>query len=876
MASPHCQENTRALAPSIQQEGSTFGDTYVTGGVLVQGNVVINSAATARTGVGHYTNSSLHPLKTFVERPELREMIRSRLARDRADTSQNHKYKILAVWGLGGTGKTQLVLSYLQHHQTDYEATFWIDAGMKSTVERDFVNIYRLLYGEVFWAPKGGQDLVSEAVLRVKSWFGDKKHRWLLVFDGADSLDDPEDQDYVNLLELIPMSLTVDVIITSRSKTADDLSTLEGVHVKEMAQDQAVDLFYKSSELNIISPQTTEEVKCIVDELGHLALAVNLAGAYVRETPDLRSDLSKYLKEYRGHQKRRHELLGRKPNRQAHQYSESVLTTWETSFHAVNEQYPLAGRLLTILAFISHDDIYMALFGLDGRGNQAEHSDNETLEQPIKTWTNTISPEQPLELDMFEEGFRVLGRYSLVQWQGDHASYQMHRLVHAWGHDRLSPAEKETFGMASMNLMDDAMSRCSGMPQARLRLTPHIMTCFGVAISMARDMVDLKATARVVTRMDSFLDTLGQWSDVRSIRLFILEVHVKVYGKDHPSTISATNNLANTLRKQGQLEDAAKMMRDVLERTRRISGEEHPYTILAINNLAVILEEQGYLDEAAQMKKEALKKVRRIRGEEHPSTITAMNNLALTLQNQGYLDDAVEIMREALGKRRRILGEDHPHTISAMNNLASILGYQGHLDEPEKLMREVLEKRQRILGTEHPDTIGAISNLASALDDLGQVDEAAKMKKEVLEKTRRILGEDHPDTISAMHNLANTLGEQGQIGEAIDLLQTALQKMKQTYGDDHPHIGMASRNLSKLNGCLESTPGPTMSTNCIEQGPLFTRLDLTPEPTLTTKHLKQGWLFTRLKSTPEPTMTPKHRNQGSVFTRLKAKIYKAI
>jgi len=46
------------------------------------------------------------------------------------------------VWGLGGAGKTQLVLDYVRQYRTDYKATFWIEAGRKESLERDFVNLY--------------------------------------------------------------------------------------------------------------------------------------------------------------------------------------------------------------------------------------------------------------------------------------------------------------------------------------------------------------------------------------------------------------------------------------------------------------------------------------------------------------------------------------------------------------------------------------------------------------------------------------------------------------------------------------------------------------------------------------------------------------
>src|ERR1700743_1506152 len=156
-----------------------------------------------------------------------------------------------------------------------------------------------------------------------------------------------------------------------------------------------------SSAIRLISSvETTEEIKRIADELGCLALAINLAGTYVRETPRLQSNVSRYLPEYR---QRRKELLQRKPIQQVHQYNESVLTTWETSRCAVQDQYPAAANLLTILAFLSYDDIYLDLFGVEDAAIQKKHE--EDTGQHAAAWKTQLFPQEQLSLYMIEECF---------------------------------------------------------------------------------------------------------------------------------------------------------------------------------------------------------------------------------------------------------------------------------------------------------------------------------------------------------------------------------------------------------------------------------------------------------------------------------------
>src|SRR4051794_2538722 len=61
---------------------------------------------------------------------------------------------------------------------------------------------------------------------------------------------------------------------------------------------------------------------------------------------------------------------------------------------------------------------------------------------------------------------------------------------------------------------------------------------------------------------------------------------------------------------------------------RELLGEQHPDTLVAMNNLAQTLEAQGDLARARQLQEQVVAASRELLGEQHPSTLTAMNNLA--------------------------------------------------------------------------------------------------------------------------------------------------------------------------------------------------------------------------------------------------------
>jgi hypothetical protein len=69
-----------------------------------------STAAAQPDYAGQFSYSSLEPVKAYVPRVTLRDEIRRQLYDNTADTST----KTLVVWGLGGAGKSQLVLDYVR------------------------------------------------------------------------------------------------------------------------------------------------------------------------------------------------------------------------------------------------------------------------------------------------------------------------------------------------------------------------------------------------------------------------------------------------------------------------------------------------------------------------------------------------------------------------------------------------------------------------------------------------------------------------------------------------------------------------------------------------------------------------------------------
>lgn len=240
---------------------------------------------------GHYSSTALRKVVSYVPRPALHTQVKERLH----DTLEERGYscKILVVCGLGGAGKSQLMLNYIEVFKDDYPAVFWIDAGSKDRLEADYRRMHKLLLRQ------NQEDVdIGTCVSEIRQWCQRKTGRYLFVLDSADSIEDADSDGYINLQNYLVDTASADVVITTRVQSAKDMTELEAVQVAELTPDEARDIFIRRMNLQSPDLETQKEIDAVTAELGHFALAVSLAAAYVASTRRLRAHPANYLVEY--------------------------------------------------------------------------------------------------------------------------------------------------------------------------------------------------------------------------------------------------------------------------------------------------------------------------------------------------------------------------------------------------------------------------------------------------------------------------------------------------------------------------------------------------------------------------------------------------
>ncbi|KAJ3947065.1 uncharacterized protein N0V96_003450 [Colletotrichum fioriniae] len=236
-------------------------------------------------------------LVPYVKNPEFvgREEIFNRIAHLFGDTQTGLATAKLrsrvALYGLGGVGKTQIALAYAYWlRETSPEVSvFWVHASNRQRFRQAFTSI-----AQVCGIP-GYDGKKADTLLLVKQWLeSDKSGPWLLIIDNADDkdvffTDSREDVVGVNasspvseerLGRFIPECLHGSVLITTRDmQTGLRMTAGAGpIEVNKMGDDEAVELLQSLLPNHNFSPS---EAIALAFRLEYLPLALAQAASFI-------------------------------------------------------------------------------------------------------------------------------------------------------------------------------------------------------------------------------------------------------------------------------------------------------------------------------------------------------------------------------------------------------------------------------------------------------------------------------------------------------------------------------------------------------------------------------------------------------------------
>ncbi|KAK8036900.1 hypothetical protein PG991_001214 [Apiospora marii] len=710
-------------------------------------------------------------------------------------------YQSAALWGLGGSGKTQIALAYAYSRCRDPNCSvFWVHADTETSLAQD----YKSIAARLGLPPElEGEDLLQAVRQQIEAGTN-----WVLVLDNADDLalfnvgratqqsHTAQVSTYGSTLHnAVPRGPHGTILWTSRDQqiAGSLVGARQAVHIVQMTAQEATTLL-ETVRNEETKEEEREDVQRLLDELGCLPLPISQAAAYIRRTS---TSIAAYLSEIQKRKKRR-KLLGRSEydRHRRPEVSNSMLETWDISVDHLRRENKMTYDILHVLAYLDNQQIPLHLIREGARlaertpvkltrsGGDGTRSSESEEEEDGDSDSDSDSDGD----DYILEAITRLREFSFLSIRelGASASqraYEMHKLVQEAARYRLEKGKAAYFARAAFKVVDNLF------PDSRRETWPECEE-YLVHAQQAGEWATLhkgeEEVAALLTRVSQYLYDRGRWREKDPVDKTALSLRTKVLGEKHPDTIWSMALLATTYHNQGRYGEAEKISVEVLGLRREVLGEKHPDTIRSMADLAATYNQQGRYGEAEKISVEVLGLRQEVLGEKHPDTIRSMASLATTYHAQGRYDEDEKISVEVLGLRREVLGEKHPDTIRSMADLAATYNQQGRYGEAEKISVEVLGLRQEVLGEKHPDTIRSMASLATTYHAQGRYDEDEKISVEVLGLRREVLGDKHPDTIRSMASLATTYHAQGRYDEDEKISVEVLGLRREVLGDKHP------------------------------------------------------------------------------------------
>ena len=704
-----------------------------------------------------------HPRNLFfLGREEVLDLLRRRLfAAQTIDFSQPQ-----AISGLGGIGKTQIVLEYAYRSAQDYQAVFWVRADSRDTLVAGFLEVAHAVN-----LPERDERDPTVMVVAVKAWLG-QHSGWLLILDNADEL--------TLLPEFLPTPMRGHLLLTTRSQALGRLA--HRIEVNALDQHAAALLLMRRAGLLTLDaslaqaePVDQQAAEELSRQLGGLPLALDQAGAYLEET---RCSLQHYLDLYKSH---RAELLHHR-GRLALDHPDSVATTWSLSFAAIEQRSTLAADVLRVCSLLHPDAIPEELF-LEG----AVHLG------PTLTTLET----DPLA---FNGALAVIQSYSLLRRSSREQTLSMHRVVQAVLADAMSSQERDRWielVIAALNaLFPEVRNQGWGQWGECGRLLPHALMIVAATQQRTLELVSL------LTKTADYLLQRAQHQQAEPLYQRALTMCEEVLGNEHPQVAFPLNGLADLYRERGQYEQAEPLYQRALRLWEQAHGSQHPEIPSPLNNLAILYLEQGRYEQAEQLLLRDLSFHEQMFGPEHPEIATPLNNLAILYLEQGRYDQAEQFLQRALHLDEQTFGPEHPELAFSLNNLADLYLKQGRYVQAEPLYQRALSLREQMLGSEHPQVAFPLHGLATLYREQSQYEQAEDLYQHALAIRRQQRGAWHPETAETLHEFAHLRELQNQPEEALALYQLTLAIREQRLGEAHPRtLDTRTRYAHLLRAC---------------------------------------------------------------------------
>lgn len=562
-----------------------------------------------------------------------------------------------SIEGLAGVGKTELALHVVDRLSESSRfpgGIFWLDAE-----NPHLVVAWGTTIADALGVGVGPVEERAAAAVRIAS----RGEPVLVVLDNV--------EHWTRQTEPwpLPRGSQTALLVTTRQRGLAGQS-FEHFELETLPQEAAREFLFAGVGRDLSAASGTGDLLHHLD--GH-TLAIELAGAYLREFPDVTP--AAYLQK----------LSEGVPVEEKVQDRVRYERTVSRALHVHWDQLDDTAREgLLVAACFAPEDASIEL--LESCGVDAE------ARQPLRR-------------------FHLIG--------GDGARWRMHRLVREWARHSASAENRD---LASVRFVEGCVEF-----SRRINLAEgyRVYSLDGQHLEEAVRRAEAALGASdprvsvLLKHVAIGLKSLSVLPRAKELLETALRLALKNLDEEDPSIATLRSYLALVLQDLGELPRAKELLELAL--AAGLKSQDHPSVAICRSNLALVLKDLGAPAQARELLELALEWGLENLGEAHSFVAKNRSNLALVLQDLGELPRAKALLELALESDLKNLGEDHPSVAIRRFNLAAVARDTGNLAHARELFAQSLSTHERSLGADHPATSFTRVTLASVLHQVGEI-----------------------------------------------------------------------------------------------------------------------------------------------------------
>ncbi|KAG9074844.1 hypothetical protein FRC06_010423, partial [Ceratobasidium sp. 370] len=282
------------------------------------------------------------------------------------------------------------------------------------------------------------------------------------------------------------------------------------------------------SDLVTLSDENRQAATALAQDLGHLALAVVQAGAYIWRTS---CGFVQYQEMYKKRPQQILEKYSQMPLKIS-DYEKTVYVTWMMSYNLLSER---ARKMLWLMAYLQRDRNTQEIFQRAATGAKTfepslplNDIDHQALDETKSFLIGFLDSDGTWDLDAFLTTITEITSCSLMTFDRVNGFYELHPLVQGWVHSVIPYSPEVALAQSTFLLALSINNGNTTQDYAfRRSLELHVY-------SVLERQGDFNLDS--ATNLSRVLSEAGRFEKARTLRLRVVEGAKKELGDNHPTT----------------------------------------------------------------------------------------------------------------------------------------------------------------------------------------------------------------------------------------------------------------------------------------------------------------------------------------------------